>query len=166
MQTKDTVRVILLDGDSRILMIKVSGGDLEDPNRPIRRAVWITPGGRIESGESPEEAVAREIEEETGLSGCGLSPMIGYGEQVLTWRGEPTLLRERFFVARSAKTTVIANKLTEEEKRTFQSYQWWTLGAMRGADEVFLPKNLPDIVLDYLKAGFDGVVAVDLSTPD
>jgi 8-oxo-dGTP pyrophosphatase MutT (NUDIX family) len=31
------------------------------------RAEWELPGGRIESGESPEQCVAREIAEETGL---------------------------------------------------------------------------------------------------
>lgn len=31
------------------------------------RGEWELPGGRLELGESPEECVAREIEEETGL---------------------------------------------------------------------------------------------------
>lgn len=30
--------------------------------------VWVFPGGGIEEGESPEEAVVREVREETGLS--------------------------------------------------------------------------------------------------
>lgn len=30
--------------------------------------VWVFPGGGIEKGESPEEAVVREVKEETGLS--------------------------------------------------------------------------------------------------
>jgi 8-oxo-dGTP diphosphatase len=47
----------IFDEQGRILCVKQTGA----PGR------WSTPGGRMEKGESPLEALAREVEEETGL---------------------------------------------------------------------------------------------------
>jgi 8-oxo-dGTP pyrophosphatase MutT (NUDIX family) len=37
-------------------------------------SMWLPPGGHIDEGELPDEAVLREIKEETGLSAVILSP--------------------------------------------------------------------------------------------
>ncbi|MBI3554250.1 MAG: NUDIX domain-containing protein [Elusimicrobia bacterium] len=37
--------------------------------------MWLPPGGHIDEGELPDEAVLREIKEETGLSAVILSPI-------------------------------------------------------------------------------------------
>ena len=53
-----TARVAVLDGGS-ILLNEINVGGLY--------GVWEVPGGAIEIGEQPREAVARELQEETGL---------------------------------------------------------------------------------------------------
>ena len=52
------VRVIVLDEENRILMVKHDHPE---------RTVWMVPGGGIEEGESSAQAAAREVLEETGL---------------------------------------------------------------------------------------------------
>jgi 8-oxo-dGTP diphosphatase len=51
--------VIVRDG--RVLMVH------ERSNRPAGGEWWTLPGGGIEPGETPEQAVRREVLEETGL---------------------------------------------------------------------------------------------------
>lgn len=54
------VLAIIRDGD-RFLLTKRS-----DPN-PLIHGRWQLPGGRVEFGEHPEQAVIREIQEELGI---------------------------------------------------------------------------------------------------
>jgi 8-oxo-dGTP diphosphatase len=46
--------------DDRILLCRVAPGN-------IGEGLWTLPGGGLRFGESPEHAVVREVEEETGL---------------------------------------------------------------------------------------------------
>ena len=52
---------IVVDDDGRLLLIRRA--------HPPAQGLWSIPGGRVEAGESSEEAVIRELHEETGLRG-------------------------------------------------------------------------------------------------
>ena len=59
---KDRVRcagALVRDAEDRLLLVRRA-------NEPSR-GLWSLPGGRIEDGETPEQAAAREVREETGL---------------------------------------------------------------------------------------------------
>lgn len=66
------VGAIIKDRSGRLLLIK----RLNEPGAGL----WSVPGGRIEAGETDEQAVVREVLEETGLKvGCG--PLVGAVER-------------------------------------------------------------------------------------
>ena len=50
---------VVRHADGRILLVL--------RGREPSRGLWSLPGGRVEPGETPEEAAAREVREETGL---------------------------------------------------------------------------------------------------
>ena len=54
------VGAVVHDDAGRLLLVRRG----RDPHR----GRWSLPGGRVEPGESPEQAVEREVREETGLS--------------------------------------------------------------------------------------------------
>lgn len=62
------VGVVVVDSDGRLLTIR--------RGRAPSRGRWSIPGGRIEAGETPEAAAAREAWEETGLR-VTIGPVIG-----------------------------------------------------------------------------------------
>ena len=92
------VAVALIAPDGRVLMHKrAAGGD--------HAGLWEFPGGKVEAGESPQEAAVREIAEELGLtlSAAALHPVTfasgprddGQGQIVILlytcreWDGDP-----------------------------------------------------------------------------
>jgi len=59
MAEREAAGAIILRADGAVLLVKRA--------RPPLAGQWSLPGGRVEARESPEEAVVREVREETGL---------------------------------------------------------------------------------------------------
>ena len=53
--------IALVDSDGRILLAK------RPQNKPMP-GLWEFPGGKVETGETPEQALIREIDEELGVN--------------------------------------------------------------------------------------------------
>lgn len=99
--TVPTTTAALLVNDRRQYLLH-----LRDANKPIQNAgQWSLPGGHPEEGESPEETIARELLEETGLRIPDLTAFVvvettGPGGRVTgrvqvyagTWNGDPAQL--------------------------------------------------------------------------
>lgn len=105
---------------------------------------WVTPGGGVDAGESPVEAGARELHEETGLrvrvedlEGPVASRVAvhGYSDRIL-------VQDETFFRVRVPRFDPVAAHLTATERERITGLEWWPLEAL--PEEVW-PIGLRDI---------------------
>ncbi len=97
--TLTVVAAALLDGAGRILLQQRA------PGRAMA-GLWEFPGGKVEDGELPEAALARELREELGIDieaadfvpACFASAPVAGRQMILLlylcrrWRGEPAAL--------------------------------------------------------------------------
>ena len=90
---------------------------------------WEFAGGKVEAGESPEQALRRELQEELGIDSAPPTEMARY---TFTYPGKnPILLIFLLLTARQG----------EVENRIFETMSWETPGRLREYD--FLEGDIP-----------------------
>lgn len=92
-RARPAARAICLDADERVLLL-----NFRDPVDGSR--LWEPPGGGIEPGESPREALLREWAEETGFAPPELGDESTIVARDLVWRGDRWVTDEWFFLGR------------------------------------------------------------------
>ena len=123
--TRDIVAAIILSKDGKIFqgMKKTDGGG-------VYADCWHIPGGGVEEGETKENALVREIREETGID---LSPYLlelvddsgsGESEKVLRDTGEKVLCKMKFFVYRVVLFDTYANDIKIVLNDDLEKYEW------------------------------------------
>ena len=68
------VSLLLIVKDNKFLLVKRRPDDDNHPGK------WALPGGSMEEGETPEQTLNREIDEELGISISGYKPLGKYEE--------------------------------------------------------------------------------------
>ena len=152
---REAARVILLDEDDRVLLIR--GHDVDQPDR----SWWFTVGGGIDDGEDAMAAAVREVREETGIvlvaarprrARCSpgrrsstSSPSTAGRTRSSTWRACP----------RPRSAPVDRGGWTELEHDVIDELRWWSLDDLDRVDIEVFPDRLVDLVRGLLPA-WDG----------
>jgi ADP-ribose pyrophosphatase YjhB (NUDIX family) len=147
---RPTVRVLLLDEANRILLMK---GRL--PSRRDGPGAWFTVGGGLEPGETPHDAAAREIREETGIGRFELGPLIAVREGVMLLdRDEPVLITESYLVARCAGAEPVRDGWQPDERELIDDIRWWTHAELAATEERVFPPGLADLMAEVVAGRF------------
>lgn len=134
---------------ARVLPVSPTGEVLllqcQDPARP-GELHWISVGGAVDPGESPEQAALRELVEETGVvaSSDDLTGPLHQAEYPFSWAGVDYLSDTTVFaVPLDRDTAVTFDRLEAAEVGNVLAAGWWTPDALRADGTAAMP-DLPD----------------------
>lgn len=140
-KTRVGVRIVVTDGTHVLLMRDT------DPGIPGSRW-YMTPGGGVDAGESPEHAAVRELWEETGLRiapgelGAPVMRRVvvhGYSDQICAQS-------EEFYVLHTPRYDPVPGGLTADEQQTLDGFAWLPLAQLDAADAPVWPVDLAEVV--------------------
>jgi 8-oxo-dGTP pyrophosphatase MutT (NUDIX family) len=143
---RNAARVLLVDPDGRVLLFR-------SHPRPPGHAYWYPVGGEVEAGETPEIAVMREAEEETGLTGLQLGPEVFRRRFVFHWRDFTWDAHERWWLARIDHFDPVFAGMEEIEIDDFSDCRWMSvddLAAVQTAGDILTPSNLLEFLPGFL----------------
>jgi 8-oxo-dGTP pyrophosphatase MutT (NUDIX family) len=135
---------LIVDSSGRVLLFRA---DL--PDRP---PWWYAPGGGVETGETDEQALVRELAEETGLvvDVASLGQPVWTRDYIFRWKEKDERHLERFFVVRVGEHAVDTSGLDSDEAAVVGEYRWWALDDMASSVELFSPTRLAELLVPVL----------------
>ena len=139
MPVRHAVRALVLDADDRVLLVR-----FEFPTD----TVWGLPGGGVEPGEDPIDALRRELVEELGLDDAHPGPEIWrreidirfeHGAPGQVWDGQ----RDHVHLVRVPHFEPVPT-LSWEQLRAERVHElrWWSLDEVTSTDVTFAPRHL------------------------
>jgi 8-oxo-dGTP pyrophosphatase MutT (NUDIX family) len=148
----ESARALLVDPQDRVLLIKLALGRLALEPIALRQTFWLTPGGSLHPGESFEDALLREIFEETGLRLSHPGHWVWTSPKRIVRDGQLVDTLARVYIQRVPTFDPMPTALTPEEHDIFRELRWWSTDEIAASSETFIPRQLA-VLLKPLLAG-------------
>lgn len=138
-----TARGILINRNTgSVLLIKYLDKHSKS-TKEFTDGFWVLPGGGVKKHETFEDAVKREIYEETGITNinvknCVFSRIIHAELRNI----EQNLYYERYYVVETDDVEINTDNLTNNEIEVINKYKWWSINELKQTKDVVLPLSL------------------------
>ena len=130
-------------------LIYAAGGLIENNNHYLfiyRLKTWDLPKGKLDMGESPEEAAIRECEEECGITKLSITKKLQPTYHMYNYKGDYALKQTYWYSMTTQHTTELVPQLEENIERV----EWFDVKQIR---EQVLSNTYPailDVINDIL----------------
>ena len=142
---RSAARALVLDPDDRVLLVRFDWPD---------KTIWALPGGGVDPGEAPEQAIVRELAEESGLRDFELGPQVWtrthWFPDMAGWGGQT----ERVYLVRTdAFEPVPEWSAAQLAAEGIGAQRWFAPDELGGGELLYSPRRLPELVRDLVECG-------------
>jgi len=139
LRIRRAVRAVVLDPADRVLLVR-----FEFPHVVL----WAAPGGGLEPGEHPHDALRRELIEETGLVDPEIGPVIWTRTHVFPFLdGSYDGQTESFYLVRTEPLEPRPAMSWEDLGAEYVTdVRWWPQSELEESGAMFAPRRMPELI--------------------